>query len=241
MTSRDDDEQVEGERPDEGASYEVGYGRPPRATRFKPGQSGNPRGRPKGSRKVAPDDAAIEQMKALLLKEAYRRIKIRDGDEMVEMPILQAAIRGVALQAAQGKQAAQRILFEQIAGVEKERRRTREQLFETIVEYKLASEARIAEALRLGLPEPDLLPHPDDLIVDPIAESVISKGPWTQEERAEREKIRNFKAGLEEDLRLEQTQPPEEADENRIDALKSIISRLDELLNTERVIVAPAA
>ena len=28
---------------------DVGYGRPPQATRFKPGQSGNPRGRPKGS------------------------------------------------------------------------------------------------------------------------------------------------------------------------------------------------
>ena len=30
----------------------VGYGRPPKATRFKPGQSGNPKGRPKGSRNV---------------------------------------------------------------------------------------------------------------------------------------------------------------------------------------------
>lgn len=30
--------------------YEVGYGRPPKRTRFKPGQSGNPKGRPKRSR-----------------------------------------------------------------------------------------------------------------------------------------------------------------------------------------------
>jgi len=30
--------------------YEVGYGRPPRHTRFRKGQSGNPRGRPKGAR-----------------------------------------------------------------------------------------------------------------------------------------------------------------------------------------------
>jgi len=28
--------------------YEVGYGKPPRDTRFKEGQSGNPRGRPPG-------------------------------------------------------------------------------------------------------------------------------------------------------------------------------------------------
>lgn len=29
--------------------YEVGYGRPPRHTRFRKGRSGNPKGRPKGS------------------------------------------------------------------------------------------------------------------------------------------------------------------------------------------------
>lgn len=31
---------------------QVGYGRPPRHSRFKPGQSGNPRGRPKGARNL---------------------------------------------------------------------------------------------------------------------------------------------------------------------------------------------
>jgi hypothetical protein len=30
--------------------YDVGYGKPPKATRFQPGQSGNSRGRPKGSK-----------------------------------------------------------------------------------------------------------------------------------------------------------------------------------------------
>ena len=32
------------------SDYEVGYGRPPAHTRFKPGNSGNPKGRPKGAR-----------------------------------------------------------------------------------------------------------------------------------------------------------------------------------------------
>ena len=31
-----------------GGAYTVGYGRPPQHTRFLPGRSGNPKGRPKG-------------------------------------------------------------------------------------------------------------------------------------------------------------------------------------------------
>ena len=36
-------------------SFEVGYKRPPRQSRFQPGQSGNPRGRQKGVRNLATD------------------------------------------------------------------------------------------------------------------------------------------------------------------------------------------
>jgi hypothetical protein len=37
---------------DEG-SYEVGFSKPPRSTQFKPGQSGNPAGRPRGAKNFA--------------------------------------------------------------------------------------------------------------------------------------------------------------------------------------------
>ena len=40
---------------DRSGSYEVGYGKPPRARRFKKGQSGNPKGRPRGTRNLATD------------------------------------------------------------------------------------------------------------------------------------------------------------------------------------------
>ena len=37
---------------DKAADYEVGYGKPPRHTRFAKGQSGNPRGRPPGAKNL---------------------------------------------------------------------------------------------------------------------------------------------------------------------------------------------
>ncbi|MEO7827533.1 MAG: DUF5681 domain-containing protein [Allosphingosinicella sp.] len=40
-----DDDQTHDRR-----DYDVGYGKPPRKSQFKPGQSGNPRGRPRGAK-----------------------------------------------------------------------------------------------------------------------------------------------------------------------------------------------
>ena len=48
------------------SDYEVGYGKPPVATRFKPGQSGNPKG---AKRKVRPSSISEALQIALLKRE----------------------------------------------------------------------------------------------------------------------------------------------------------------------------
>ena len=54
--------------PDDNDDYEVGYARPPIHSRFTPGQSGNPAGRPKGAQNFATEIAA-ELKEAILVKE----------------------------------------------------------------------------------------------------------------------------------------------------------------------------
>jgi Family of unknown function (DUF5681) len=55
--------------------YEVGYGKPPAHARFRKGVSGNPSG---GSR--------VQRARALALKEAYRMVTVREGDNVMSLP-----------------------------------------------------------------------------------------------------------------------------------------------------------
>ena len=52
----------------------VGYGRPPKATRFMKGQSGNPRGRPRSRRREIPYDSVLGQMVSVREDGRERRI-----------------------------------------------------------------------------------------------------------------------------------------------------------------------
>src|SRR5947209_17104066 len=56
-------------------SYEVGFGKPPRSSQFKPGQSGNTAGRPPGAKNFA---TALEQelKSRVLVTENGRRKRI---------------------------------------------------------------------------------------------------------------------------------------------------------------------
>src|SRR4029078_7462453 len=101
------------------ARYDVGYGKPPAETRFKPGQSGNPRGRPKGAKNKLPA-LNEERLKGIILAEAYRAIRINDGDKQIKVPMAQAIVRAVAVNAVKGQQRAQRLFTELLTSTERE-------------------------------------------------------------------------------------------------------------------------
>lgn len=77
----------------------VGYGRPPRATRFKPGQSGNPTGRPRGSKN---ESTILKELlnEKLSLRQPNGRIKKIPALEGIHRKQLEFALRGEVKSAA---------------------------------------------------------------------------------------------------------------------------------------------
>jgi hypothetical protein len=59
--------------PDDERDYEVGYGKPPRHTRFEPGRSGNPRGRPGGSKNLSTLLSEALQEPVIVVENGRRR------------------------------------------------------------------------------------------------------------------------------------------------------------------------
>lgn len=76
-------------KPDE---YEVGFGKPPKATRFKKGQSGNPKGRPKGSRNYS---TLVEEM-------LNAPVTIRENGKTKTVSTLEAAFKRIMQMAVNG-------------------------------------------------------------------------------------------------------------------------------------------
>ncbi len=68
----------------------VGYGRPPQATRFQKGRSGNPKGRPRARHRQIPYDSVLGQMVTVRQEGRERRITA------AEAFILQLTQKGLA-------------------------------------------------------------------------------------------------------------------------------------------------
>ena len=74
------------------ARNKIGYGNPPKATQFKRGVSGNPKGRPKGSLDLATDLAA----------ELGEKITVREDGQPRRVSKQRALIKSLMAKALQG-------------------------------------------------------------------------------------------------------------------------------------------
>jgi hypothetical protein len=83
------------------APAKVGYGCPPVHSQFKPGQSGNPSGRAKGS----------QNLQTLFNKVLNEEISLRDGSDVKKISKAEAVVRGLVIGALKGDPRNVAILF----------------------------------------------------------------------------------------------------------------------------------
>ena len=81
--------------------YPVGYKRPPRHSQFKPGQSGNPKGRPRKQKSLA----------TCLKEELYRVVKVTVNGKQRQMPLIEALVNKLVHLAVAGDARARRDLI----------------------------------------------------------------------------------------------------------------------------------
>ena len=78
--------------------YEIGWGKPPKHSQFKPGQSGNSKGRPKGTRNLKTD----------LQEELSEMVEVREGRKTRAVSKQRALLKRLVADALNGKGSAQK-------------------------------------------------------------------------------------------------------------------------------------
>ncbi len=165
--------------------YEIGYAKPPADTRFKAGKSGNPKGRPRGAKNKRPA-LNDERLKGIILEEAYRNITVRDGHRSVSVPMAQAVVRSMAVNAAKGQHRAQRLFAEMLSSTERQNKALADEWLETAIEYKVEWERELHRRKTLGITHlPPPLPHPDQVKIDMNTGLAHIEGPATKEQVAQ--------------------------------------------------------
>jgi hypothetical protein len=108
----------------------VGYCQPPIRTRFRSGQSGNPGGRPKGSRNKV---AAMDNISPydMILAESKRPIKVYDSGDVISISVVEAVLRTLAVNAAKGQPRAQNFFLDYLRIAEDDQRGRHEDWLKT--------------------------------------------------------------------------------------------------------------
>jgi hypothetical protein len=177
-------------------TYEVGYAKPPEAARFKKGRSGNPNGRPKGSKSQRPS-LGDTQFESIFLSEAYRPITINEGGREITVTRAEAMVRSLYIKGMRGDHRSHLLFFEVLERAENRRRASRAAVLEQLIGYKTEWEIEFEKRERLGTTGPDPIPHPDHIQIDIRTGDYWFTGPLTLEQAKSDERIREWIADRE--------------------------------------------
>ncbi len=125
------------------SDYTVGYKKPPRHNRFKPGHSGNPTGRPKKT--VTPGE--------LIEQEGQMLITITENHKPIRVSKLHAMVKGLFLKGTTGNSRAAELVFQRLEQHQSDGPDNLEALIDTL----RTTDARI-ESGDQGLPNKTLAP-----------------------------------------------------------------------------------
>ena len=240
MTRRDDEKRKTNRFKLLPGSHEVGYGRPPAATRFVKGQSGNPAGRPRGS-KNKPAQLDPYDLRQIILAEANRPIEINERGEFVTISMAEAVMRKIAIDAIKGRPRAQELFIKTIDKAQFESIQLYERQLQTYCEYKTYWERELDRRARLGITHLlDPLPHPDDIVINLQTGEVEMHGPMTPEEVVQYEALRKPLIMWQERLPQLEAMLQEDCEPSRRTFLEEIKQSLLERI-AEIEVVLPAA
>lgn len=169
---------------DDDDSDRPGFGRPPRYTQFRKGQSGNPKGRP---RKTVP--AVVDELEETPQEKILRKLLDREAGKPVLAPgkaptALEALLLAQYQSALKGNQFAARHILDAQANMEqRDRARAKAQAererehFAWVVRWKAKRDEAWTSAERQGREPEEIWPHPDDILIDEQNQRYRVRGP----------------------------------------------------------------